>query len=188
MANVDRPNGFSPVKYLNGAPYNGQMRKYYSPTDNLFVGDLVKLNGAGSADGYQAVSRAAAGDVVVGVVVGYDPDPSALDRKYHVASTSLAVHVADDPNLVLMCQEDAVGGALATASVGLNANAVVAAGDTSSGASNMELDTSSAAVTSTLQLSILGFVQSPDNEVATANAKVLVKVNRHQYANAATGV
>ena len=49
MANVDRPNGFKPVMHLNGSPYNGQYRKYYSPTDNLFMGDLVEQDTAGQA-------------------------------------------------------------------------------------------------------------------------------------------
>jgi len=76
MANVDRPNGFTPVQHLNGSNYNGSFRKYYSPNDNLFKGDLVELETTGvrSGDGiYGTVDRLdAAGDVIVGVVVGWE--------------------------------------------------------------------------------------------------------------------
>ena len=31
MANTSRPNGFRPVKYLNGTPWNGAFRIYAIP-------------------------------------------------------------------------------------------------------------------------------------------------------------
>ena len=42
MANVSRPNGFRPVRYLDGTPYTGAFEAMISPTDNLFLGDLVE--------------------------------------------------------------------------------------------------------------------------------------------------
>ena len=46
MANVNRANGFTPVKHLNGSPYNGQVNVYEVPageTIPVFIGDLVEL-------------------------------------------------------------------------------------------------------------------------------------------------
>jgi hypothetical protein len=200
MANVDRVNGFRPVKYANGAPYTGQANLYYIPssdTGSVFVGDLVKLAGAASADGYPTVAAAAATNTPVGVVVGFYPQNTkpgfisggslSLDTPvYGAASTNRYVMVADQPDLICEVQEDGVGGALATTSVGLNADIVVAAGSTSTGASGMELDSSTAATTSTLVLRIVGFVDRPDNEIGSANAKMLVGFNVHQYGSVGT--
>lgn len=188
MSNVDRPNGFRPYMYANGAPYNGAFEVMISPTDNLFLGDLVEPTATGTAirDGaYQEVGRAETGDPIVGVVVGWEPNPDNLGIKYHAASSTRGVYVARTDDLILYCQND---GAMAAADVGLNANFIVAAGSTTSGASNMEVDSTTEATTNTLDLRIMGFVDSPDNEVANANAKMLVRVNRRWTANQIAGV
>src|SRR3990170_6080238 len=140
MANVDRPNGFRPVRYLNGAPYNGAFVRMYSPTDNLFIGDFVEPTATGLAvrdGGYQEVGRAETGDPIVGVVVGFEPNPTALGNLYHAASAVYAVYVAPIAGLVLEGQTDGTG--LAAADVGLNVDFVVAAGSTTTGASNFEV-------------------------------------------------
>ena len=48
MANINRPNGFRPVRHLNGSMYNGQGNLYYIPSSDAnayAVGDLVTLVG-----------------------------------------------------------------------------------------------------------------------------------------------
>jgi len=188
MANADRPNGFRPVRYANGVMYNGAFELMLSPTDNLFIGDLVEPTATGRAlrDGaYQEVGRAETGDPVVGVVVGFGPNPDNLAIAYHAASATVPVYVARVTGLILEAQND---GAMAAADVGLNVDFVVAAGNTTSGASNMEVDSTTEAVTNTLDLRIVGFVDSPKNEVASANARMLVMVNRDWYANQIAGV
>lgn len=191
MANVDRVNGLKPIKYLNGSPYNGAYTRYFMPSGDAtaaFIGDLVKLDATGDtaaaggdALGVRSVIQAAAGDASAGVIVGFEVLPGSLDTPvYRAASTGRYVYVADDPNILFEIQEDADGGALAVADVGLNANVIVAAGSTTTGSSGMELDTSSKNTTATLQLKIVEFVQRVDNEVGSANAKVLVKINNHQ--------
>lgn len=188
MANVDRVNGFRPVRHLNGSPYNGQVREYVvlaADSTALFVGDLVKLTGAADTDGRATVTQAAAGDTVVGVVVGFGVNPDNLNITYRPASTLRTVMVADSPDIIFEAQADET---LAAASVGLNANFVVGTGNTATGASGMEVDTSTAATTATLPLKILGFSRRVDNEVGAADAKVEVMINKHQMANAATGV
>lgn len=179
MANVDKPTGFRPVMHLNGSPYNGQFRKYVSPADNLFVGDLVKADGTGSSSGYASVARAAAGNTVLGVVVGWEANPNALENNYHAASTSRAVYIADSPDLV--CEAQSNNATLTTASIGLNANYVVAAGATATGLSNMEVNGTGAAATATLPLRLLQFVDQADNDIASANHRLLVSFNNHAF-------
>jgi hypothetical protein len=186
MANVSRVNGLRPVKHLNGSAYNGQTNLYYVPASDgtaMGVGDLVKLAGSASADGYATVAQSAAGDASVGVVVGFVVDLSNLNQvaQYRTASTARYVLVADATDIVYEVQEDAVGGALAVTAVGLNANVVVAAPSATTGLSGMQLDSSTAATTATLNLKILGFSTRQDNEIGVANAKVLVTINNHQF-------
>lgn len=184
MANVDRVWGFRPVGHTNGSPFNGQVRKYYIPSSDstaVFQGDLVKLAGGADANGVSTVAQVEAGDTPVGVVMFFEPNPSDLSMLYRAADTARYVYVADSPDLILEVQEDGVGGALAAADVGLNAEVVVGTGSTTTGQSAMELDTSTKATTATLVLNILGFSQKTDNEVGSANAKVLVTYNVHQF-------
>ena len=189
MANVDRPNGFRPVRYLDGSPYNGSFRKMLSPTDNLFIGDFVEPTATGRASGdgaYQEVGRAETGDPIAGVVVGFEPNPTALGNLYHAASAVYAVYVAPIAGLVLEGQTDGTG--LAAADVGLNVDFVVAAGTVATGASNFEVNAATEATTNTLDLRIVELTDRADNDIASANLKVLVTVNRNWYANQVAGV
>lgn len=185
MANVSRIFGFRPRANQLGAVSSVKINRYYvQATDATLigVGDLVKLDSSVDADGVPAVTRAAANNVCVGPVIGVEyTTPDNLGRQYRPALTAMYVLVADDPNIVMEAQEDAVGGALAAATVGLNVNFVVADASTVTGQSQMQVDTNTADTTNTLPLRIVGFIQSPENEVGSANAKVLVAFNTHQY-------
>lgn len=181
MANVSSPAGLVPVRYASGAPYNGACNLYNVPaTDGtaLCVGDPVIIAGAADARGVNQVTRATAASAgrITGVVVGIINTPSITTR-YRAASVACDVLVADDPNLLFEIEEDAVGGALALASVGLNADLIAAAGSTVTGLSGFMLDSSTANTTATLQLRIEGFARRDDNEPAVASAKVLVRIN-----------
>ena len=187
MANSDNPNGFRPVKYLSGAPYSGAFNKYIA-AENLFKGDLVELTGA-DGDGYATVARSEAGDVHVGAVVGWDPVPSgngsaSLENLY--CASGGVVYVADNPDLVFECQQADTD--ILDAAIGLNAEIVVAAGSTTTGKSNMEVDSTTAATTNTLSVRLLGFVDREDNDRTAANSRLLVMINLHQYSNGSTGI
>jgi hypothetical protein len=181
MANVSRVSGARPVKHISGSPYNGQCNKYYVPASDgtaIFMGDFVKSGGTADADGVASVAQAAAGDTIRGVVVGVVPD-TADSLIYRAASTLRYVLVCDDPDIIFEIQEDAVGATTALVDVGENADIIVAAGSTTTGTSGMQLD-SSTHTASSAQLRILGFAQRPDNEPASANAKLLVLINEHE--------
>jgi len=193
MANADAAFGLRPVRYLSGAPYNGAANKYYVPsTDNtaIYIGGLVKLAGSADADGIATVTgNVSTGNPVVGVVVGVVPT-TADSLIYRAASTARYVWVADDPNLVFEVQEDSTGGALAATAVGATCPlAGFTSGSTTTGLSSIELDSSEISETSDTDddVRIVGLVQSPDNAIGT-NANWLVRLNVHQYVNAAIGV
>src|SRR3990167_10602761 len=131
MANVDRSMGFRPVRYLSGAPYNGAFNSYELPvgeSENVMIGDFVKLASSDATEQYPGVERLAASGVVtsgviVGAVVGFEVQGTALNAGspnldvplYAREDVKKIVFVADDPGLIFECQEDSVGGAIATA-------------------------------------------------------------------------
>ena len=189
--------GFRPVKHQTGAPYNGQLNRYMiSASDSQVtnVGDFVQLSdNAALVDTagfgvYPAVERIGSGTAVpiVGVVVGFEVNYSdlAAGSSYRAASTRRVALVADATDLIFAGPQDAVGGVVAAASVGLNvAINLGTAGSTAPYASGMSVDSSTVATTATLPLQIVGVTASPDNdETSTARpAELLVRVNTHAF-------
>lgn len=203
MANTSRINGFKPVKHLNGSPYNGQANIYEVPageTVPVFVGDLVKLSDSAATSYYPAVeavvgaSAQIAAGPILGAVVGiinskFDPvggtmssGSISLDTPvYRPASTKQFVLVADSDDLIFEAEADA---SVPLASIGLNVG-VGASAHTNpllTGASPMYVySTTAPDTTSTRPLQIVGVVNRPDNETASAYNKVLVRINVHTY-------
>ena len=194
MANADAPFGLRPVRYVSGAPYNGAANKYFIPatdTDTAaYVGSLVKLTGGADADGIAAVTaNVASGNPVVGVVVATVP-VTADSTIYRANSTARYVMVADDPDLLFEVQEDSAGGALAATATGATCRLTgFTSGSTFTGLSAIEIDSSELSETSDTDddVRIIQMVQSPDNAVGN-HARWLVRLNVHQYVNAAVGV
>lgn len=182
MANTDAPFGLKPKRHKNGAPYNGASRRYYRPSSdatNLFIGDAVVRTGSGDTDGIPGVIVATPGSGITGVIVGIENlTPDNLSRTYLPASTAGYLLVADDPDLMFEAQEDSVGAALAAADIGLNANVVFGTGNTVTGTSAVEIDSSTKATTATLDVRLDSIVQRADNAIGD-NAKWLVWINNH---------
>jgi hypothetical protein len=182
--------GFRPVKHLNGSSFNNQVNRYTCPAAEsgaINVGDLVILSATASTTKYPSISRATGTTAVVpiGVVVGFEPDYSNLNTSGNIrlASTLRTALVADATDIVFAAPQDAVGGVIGLASIGLNVALVAGtAATTGAGASTMLLDSSDVAVTSTYPLRIVGFTDAPDNdETSTARpAEVLVTINTHR--------
>ena len=207
MANTSRINGFRPVRYLNGAPWNGQARMYvHGSGDNtaLNVGDIVIQHTTG-VNGIQAVTRAtsATASNIVGVVLGIDiVSPVTvsgtttyslqganldLSEKYVAASTERYVWVCDDPMVIFEAEFENTGTPPVAADVGLNYEINIGSASTTTGVSGMSCDLSSAgATTNTLPLKFIGFSRRPDNEAGAASARGLFLLNTHVY-NSNTG-
>lgn len=193
MANVDSPFGLRPVKSGYSRATNGGINAYCIAAGDgtaTFVGDPVKLAGtAETIDGYtyQNVVQGTAAATVVGVVVGFAPNPDNLGLTYRSALTQRIVYVCDDPDQVFEIQEVSGGTALTINDMGLNANFVVAAGSTTTGHSGVELNNATKATANTLDLKILRLSPREDNAVGE-HAKWLVRLNNHAYANQVAGV
>src|ERR1700691_3607612 len=73
MANANRPFGFAPVKYLNGATWSGQATVYSfaaSDANAVAIGDPVISVAGADANGVPMVTLGAATGALRGVVVG----------------------------------------------------------------------------------------------------------------------
>jgi len=192
MANSDKPSGLKPVSFISGVPWNGEFNVYQkASTDGtaMFKGDLVGLTGACEATGkYPTVTQFTAADAhSIGVAIAFSTvaphiafDPSNLNLKYSPASTLSYVCVIDAPDMIYEIQEDGGGGDIAVADIGLNCEVIVGAGNTTTGLSAMELDSSDVANTATLPIRILRLADREDNAVG-AYAKWLVKLNTHTH-------
>lgn len=193
MSSVSRINGFTPMKSLTGATWNGQANMYFIPASDgtaVQVGDIVKLAGDARAPlGVPTVARiSATSDIPVGVVVGFTfagvgdtmnvPPVNNLDVPVQrAASTDRYVMVADDPNLIF---ENQVSGSIATADIGLNVAPVINAGS-ATGASGMQVDMTTKATTNTLMFELVGFPSRPDNLITDTYVRAFVRFNVHQY-------
>lgn len=205
MANTDNPFGLRPVQHRNGAPYSGACRPYYVQSDYataLYIGDPVVITGAvntaavtaGGAGSFpvgalQSINKATVGaNPITGVIVGF-ASTSQTSLTYNAASTERIAFVCDDPEVLYEIQCD---GTWTPASVGLNAALIYThGGSTTTGRSGAELDsgtTTAPATTAGLQLKVRGFVNREDNDMASANSKLLVQINNSTIATATAGI
>lgn len=149
MANVDRPNGFRPVKTLSGRAWEGMIRTIgVADGEDIFIGDIVNLE-SGLADP-GATNDAA----LLGVAVGFgkvDGDgvplgpfnPTSLETRYYDDSASTHTEWV----CYYVPVEDVIFEAqTATAldlAVGATCDLSDAAGDETTGQSRQEITTSS---------------------------------------------
>jgi len=185
MANVNAADGFSPVRHLTGAPFNGQGQLCYlasGESNNIFIGDLVTP--AGSADtvtGAPTVTRAAAGDKIAGAVIGFDVSAGLtpnLNIAYRPASTAMYVYVSTATDLIYEVQ---AFGTVSATDVGLNADLKTGTGSTTTNRSGFSLDSSTTSTTSTLGFHIMRAVQKPNNALGQY-VRLEVIPNVHAYA------
>ena len=192
MANNDSPFGFRPLQSLGSGDYTGKTTKYVHASGDsvaLFIGDPVKFAGGVDTDGKTPTVEAAstASDVYAGVVVRVQFSADALTTTYCVASTRREVFVMTDPDAEYLVQEDSDAGYIAAADVGYNVQAIAGTGDTNTGLSGYEIDSSTAATTNTHGWRILRMWEDPDNTVGNY-CKWVVKCNRSAFANQIAGV
>jgi hypothetical protein len=198
MASVSRINGFRLAKTLGGRT-QAQTETVFVPASDstvIMVGDLVVLLGdARAATGLPTVTRATTTTgPVLGVVVGISfegqgdaqniPPVNDLNTPiYRRASTDRYLTIITDPDAVFEVQASQTSQSAATVTgwVGSNAAFVANAGSTTTGASGFQVDTSTAAVTATLPLKIVGVPNRPDNIPGDSFINVYVKINAAQF-------
>ena len=210
MANVNKPNGFSPVGNLLGGKWNEQGRVYAIPTsdtsNSYAIGDCVMSASGSDATGIRNIQKwtgATTTSVLpLGIIVGIrvaDPGVSLVGTNLNLTQTFIAagtrtdtryVYVVDDPFVLFEAQFNATGATAAQLSMN-SAVTISAANQTSLSTSSpfSDMVLSSPAVTATLPIRLLGAVQRIDNEVTTAASpyvRVLCKFNYHEYGTIAS--
>ena len=185
MANKEAAFGLKPVRMMGGSPYSGGQSRYRIANNlsgKIFQGDLVKqVTGGG-------IERAAAGSTVpvVGVFNGCQyTDPTSGEQVYKnyypgsIAASDIIAFVIDDKNVVFEVQADDT---FPVADLFGNFDIVDQAttGDVYSGRSNVELDVTTGATTTTLPLKAIDISQDPENDdVTSANTNVLCVIQNH---------
>lgn len=209
MANVNNPFGLRPVRYLNGAPYNGANNYYHIPASNpaaMFNGDPVIMTGTANSAEYRGFAPGTLPDVALSAAPGAGILPTSysnfilgsmvarlpLTREsliYRPASIEAIVFVDEDPNVVYQIQDNGFQ-ALGVNVVGQNANVIAGAGSVSTGQSGYMLDagTVNAPSTSALQLTILRASDIINNDATAAFAVWDVVLNLHPWGASNIGV
>jgi len=201
MANTPKPAGLAPVRYLNGATWNGQATAYYIPsadTNAYAIGDPVDLAGSADANGVASVVLATAGNnsganMIVGAIVAigtqYDVIGNIFNPNSNIAPATKTVPyyvlVADDPNIIFQIEEGGSGSALTAASVGLNCD--LKSGTNNGYVSGWTLDNAQAAAGAGYQMKLLGLQQVQNNAFGTY-AKWLAMINLHRYKAGVAGI
>lgn len=192
--------GLRPTGSLGGGYTSGGFNEYRmvdGETDDIFQGDFMMWEDNGyvaKLGGETGLSPASTDDTTttLGVVIGFRWVDASGDQKFtnwyqgNASNTKCYAYIVDDPNQLFVVESDGLGATAVQADVGQNVPAIVFAsssGNTTSGVSGMQVDISSAAVTATLGLRIMGIVQDGANELrsGTQTSNLIVKINANSH-------
>ncbi len=191
MANVVEKYGLRPYRKLDGTPLVGAQNRYTiasNHTTAIFQGDLVIPLTAGNIDRHTANNSAA----VIGVFNGcFYTDPTTSKPTFSnsypgaIVASDITAFVVDDPDAVFLMDADA---AFTRADLYQNYSVTTGSGNTTTGISEVQLDVSVSGTNASFVIQAIDISQDPDNsDTTTANANVLVRINKHFYRNG-TGV
>ena len=178
MANVDAPNGFTPVRHLTGGTIRMTELPIASATAaSIFSGDLIEA----LATGYIKVGTATSAGAATGVFAGCSytaADGTRVFAKFWTGGT-VTSGSADaigycyvDPDIVYAAQTT---GAALFADNGALLDLTATTGDTTTGRSRQEINQAASTID---QFRQLGLVQKPDNAFG-ANAEIEVVIHLH---------
>lgn len=184
MANVDNPNGFTPVRHLTGGVIRAN--EYGIATDYgtaIFTGDLVYLDSDTGKIEVATATVAAVLGVFAGCQFTKENGEIVYSPYWPAAQATLGnadgiAYVYDDPNIVFAAQHDGTG---AVTGNGALFDLTATAGNTATGRSKQEIDTDASTVDLLRQIRL---VPKPDNAWG-ANAEVEVVIHNHNLAPAA---
>lgn len=196
--NPDRPNGFAPVGYLYGGSFGTNLRvmRADGAGSDIFRQDLVNLMADGAIDQYDAADTGAFG-VFMGMTdvtlrsTAIGEHPGYYDASAAGANSNLLVLYGN--GLLGEMQEDGDTDPLELADIGQNVETIHAGGadgaNTTTGISDMEIDSSSHNTTATLPLQLVRLVDRPDNQLGDTdttipNARWIVLFNPQVFASA----
>lgn len=183
MANIDRPNGFTPAKREDGGEWSGNGRRYEAADrsadgannhGDIYLGSSVKVT-AGK------VLPADSGDTAVGVViaVGTSPtfgeavtfDTSDLSKQYLGYADSGYVWVLPKAGMLFEIQTSASLSLVEGSTANVTTTAGAAHGSRTAGRSTVELAAGANDVT------VVENLKTSDNDITLTNARHLVKLS-----------
>ena len=186
--------GFRPIQDLSGQGYTGKVQTFAVDATHaslLSVGDLVVETGnLEAATGLSEVDAitAGTGNLITGVIVAINTNFSDLEQSGLPASTGGTVMVAVDSDLLL--EAETLGGTFALTDVGGNLPVTVTAATATGGLvnSNMVVNTTGNASSTTEQVRVVGVRDSGDiTYPAPVGTTLIVRINESTI-NGAVGV
>lgn len=192
MPNVLERFGLRPSRQLNGSPFINAQNRYRIASGNstsIYQGDLVTPLASGQITRYVANTS----NTVVGVFNGcFYTDPTTQKptfSNFYPSSTNasdIIAFVIDGPDTVFEINADEV---FAVADIFKNYSVNNASGSTQTGISLVQLDVSMSGVDGTYVVQAIDISQDPNNnDVATSNANIMVRINNHFYRQGGTGL
>jgi hypothetical protein len=180
MANKNNPIGGKPIDSLVAAEYNAQSNKYYIPASDstdIWINDFVKFTGESSVTGIPIVTKANAGDEIIGILSAVKSVLEKDDYIYRKGNEERILHVIDAPYIEVEIQ---VNGTITTSDIGKYADIVIGAGNEATGISTTQLDLSTLS-TDHGQLRILGILEKEGNEWgALTHVRCLIAEHEHK--------
>ena len=192
MANTLEKFGLRPSRQLNGSPFINAQNRYRIASGNstsIYQGDLVTPLTSGTVTRYVANTS----NVVVGVFNGcFYTDPTTQKptwSNYYPSSTNasdIIAFVIDGPDTVFEINSDDT---FAVADLFRNYSVNNATGNVKTGISYVQLDVAESGTAGTFVVQAIDISQDPNNEdVATSNANIVVRINNHFYRQGGTGI
>lgn len=169
MANLDFPRGFIPIRTQSN--YSIEYFPTASNNPRIFKNDLVERR----SDGFFYPAQASS----VTIVGSAEADIAA--------NSGTPVPVNPDPNMRFLAQASAAE-IDAQTDFDLNYNILATTGDTLTGRSRMEIDSSTGAATATLPIKILRIAPSNTQAANALGANVLLEVILNNHLFKSTGV
>lgn len=174
---LNRPFGLGILRGGGVNNYDGQVTRYRIPSTDgsaFYIGDHVKQVAGADANGVPNVQKGTGTLLQRGVMVGVEnPTVGGVSIQGTVIDSTITsvpatktrdyyIWVTDDPQVVMMMQDDGITGAnLVAASANLNSSTTIAAPSLGYQMSGNVLLSSSFATTVGLQLKLVGLAQFP---------------------------
>ena len=192
MPNVLERFGLRPSRQLNGSPFINAQNRYRIASGNstsIYQGDLVTPLASGQITRYVANTS----NTVVGVFNGcFYTDPTTQKptfSNFYPSSTNasdIIAFVIDGPDTVFEINADET---FAVADIFKNYSVNNVTGSTQTGISLVQLDVSESGTAGTYVVQAIDISQDPNNnDVATSNANIMVRINNHFYRQGGTGL
>ena len=191
MPNLDAPNGFVPVRHMNGGTvrYTGGYTISSGEASSIFAGDAVILNATPGTNGNALDVAPNTGGDIVGIFAGCQyvaANGDVVWSNQWVGGTTTSggqpaeAFVYTDTDIVFSVQ---VAASITNANIGQFADLSDAtAGNAATGISGMELGTPGAGIA---QFQILGLATAPDGiymaDICAANPRVEVQIAESVY-------